>query len=451
MSRYIINKFIKHLFLSLIILISSAFRDIKISDTTTFRESSYFAGSANLIGKGTLHKGQTASVLAIDTNKKFGVGVKVKIKSGANAGKIGWIYFHKKRNNRTFHFYRNKNGHKKKIVIKNNFKNNALAKVVKDASYKNSILSANMVKIHKKTRYYVGRNNKKVFWNNLTKGTYRINTYLLRQLINEKKYTGNMVPIIVPTCINITDGRPSTHKNCQIWIKGDAVQLLNATNRASASMMSPQELYKNCNKFYPVKTTPTPPSVRKTINKKEVRSDIPKQNWKKKGNSLEISGIKRIMKTSHKGIDFIKELEGFRSYLYQDRKKKAIGYGHNVTSKAELKEYKYGITKGLAKKILKKDLQIFERVVNKYIKVPLTQGQFDALVSMAFNIGASAFANRATFVKKINNQSSPSVIKHWWSLWKKSSKFNVLTQKYEKKDDPILVERRKKEWLMYNQ
>ena len=40
------------------------------------------------------------------------------------------------------------------------------------------------------------------------------------------------------------------------------------------------------------------------------------------------------------------------------------------------------------------DLKIFERAVNGAVKVPLTQNQFDALVSLSYNIGVGAFKNR---------------------------------------------------------
>jgi lysozyme len=50
---------------------------------------------------------------------------------------------------------------------------------------------------------------------------------------------------------------------------------------------------------------------------------------------------------------------------------------------------------------LVRDLRRFEQAVHGAVKLPLTQGQFDAMVSLAFNIGADAFA-RSTLVKKFN-------------------------------------------------
>jgi lysozyme len=51
--------------------------------------------------------------------------------------------------------------------------------------------------------------------------------------------------------------------------------------------------------------------------------------------------------------------------------------------------------------ILKKDLNRFEQGVERLIKVPLTQGQFDALVSFSFNVGLGNLQN-STLRMKVN-------------------------------------------------
>ena len=51
--------------------------------------------------------------------------------------------------------------------------------------------------------------------------------------------------------------------------------------------------------------------------------------------------------------------------------------------------------------ILKKDLNRFEQGVDRLIKVPLTQGQFDALVSFSFNVGLGNLQN-STLRMKVN-------------------------------------------------
>lgn len=78
-----------------------------------------------------------------------------------------------------------------------------------------------------------------------------------------------------------------------------------------------------------------------------------------------------------------------------------IGVGH--TAGAGLPHPKAGmkITAEESDEILSRDLVTFEKAVLKAVKVPLTQNQFDALVSLAFNIGAGAFA-KSTLVRKLN-------------------------------------------------
>lgn len=55
--------------------------------------------------------------------------------------------------------------------------------------------------------------------------------------------------------------------------------------------------------------------------------------------------------------------------------------------------------------ILAADLQRFERGVEKFVTVPLTQGQFDALVSFSFNVGLGTL-QRSTLRAKLNRGES---------------------------------------------
>ena len=54
-----------------------------------------------------------------------------------------------------------------------------------------------------------------------------------------------------------------------------------------------------------------------------------------------------------------------------------------------------------AKEYFAHDLKRFESSVNNLVKVPLTQNQFDALVSLTYNIGSGNFAS-STLLKKLN-------------------------------------------------
>jgi hypothetical protein len=59
------------------------------------------------------------------------------------------------------------------------------------------------------------------------------------------------------------------------------------------------------------------------------------------------------------------------------------------------------ITKEEAEKLLRKDVARFEDAVNSLVKVSLNQGQFDALVSFAFNLGSGALAE-STLLRLLN-------------------------------------------------
>lgn len=74
-----------------------------------------------------------------------------------------------------------------------------------------------------------------------------------------------------------------------------------------------------------------------------------------------------------------------------------IGYGHTGS------DVKQGmqITEAYAEELLRKDLKRFEDAVERCIKVWLTQHEFDAIVSFAFNVGANALEH-STFTRRIN-------------------------------------------------
>jgi lysozyme len=105
-----------------------------------------------------------------------------------------------------------------------------------------------------------------------------------------------------------------------------------------------------------------------------------------------------MMKTSAAGISAIRAFEGCLLKAYQDSGGVwTIGVGH--TGPEVVKGLTWGATQ--AEAALAKDLGRFEVAVSAAVKVPLSQGQFDALVSLCFNIGTAAFSG-STLVKKLN-------------------------------------------------
>ncbi|QQV08243.1 lysozyme [Acinetobacter johnsonii] len=108
------------------------------------------------------------------------------------------------------------------------------------------------------------------------------------------------------------------------------------------------------------------------------------------------------MHVSPSGVDLICNFEGLRLKAYDD----GVGVwtiGFGTTKYPNGIRVKKGDTCTLdqAKAYMQNDLKSFEQTVNNTVKVPLNQNQFDALVSLAYNIGTNAFS-KSTLVKKLN-------------------------------------------------
>lgn len=95
------------------------------------------------------------------------------------------------------------------------------------------------------------------------------------------------------------------------------------------------------------------------------------------------------MKTSERGIDLIKHFEGFAPSVYLcPAGKKTVGYGHVVR---DGEGFTHPLTEYEATELLITDLtKRYEPRVLEAVDVPLTQGQFDALVSFCYNLGPAA-------------------------------------------------------------
>jgi lysozyme len=106
--------------------------------------------------------------------------------------------------------------------------------------------------------------------------------------------------------------------------------------------------------------------------------------------------------TSEAGLALIKASEGLKICAYPDPGNRetgepwTIGYGHTR-----------GVRPGdtcseeQATAWLREDLGVTENAVRQLVDVPLSQGQFDALVSFVFNVGRSAFSN-STLLRLLN-------------------------------------------------
>lgn len=103
---------------------------------------------------------------------------------------------------------------------------------------------------------------------------------------------------------------------------------------------------------------------------------------------------------SKPGIELIKRYEGLRLQAYCcPAGVQTIGYGHTGADVTAGKE----ITLDEAEALLRSDLLEFEKRVQQIVTAPLTQGQFDALVSFAYNVGIGAL-QRSTLLRKLNSE-----------------------------------------------
>lgn len=108
------------------------------------------------------------------------------------------------------------------------------------------------------------------------------------------------------------------------------------------------------------------------------------------------------MRMSTAGLDLLTEFEGLRLKAYIDPVGIwTIGYGHTSAAGEPLVASGLVITKDEAEEILKRDMGQYEDGVRKYVKVNLTQGQFDALTDFAYNAGVGAL-QKSTLLKKVN-------------------------------------------------
>lgn len=132
------------------------------------------------------------------------------------------------------------------------------------------------------------------------------------------------------------------------------------------------------------------------------------------------------------------ELEGKRSTMYRDSAGlPTIGVGHLILA-SEPHLMVANLTDSQIRTLLAADVIRFENAVTNCVDVPLEQSQFDALVMLSFNIGASGFCN-STVVARINAKDTKERITEAWNRWKMAGGQVI----------PGLITRRNKEIDLY--
>jgi lysozyme len=111
------------------------------------------------------------------------------------------------------------------------------------------------------------------------------------------------------------------------------------------------------------------------------------------------------VKTGEAGLEIIKMFEGFRSEPYLCPAGVAtIGFGSTRGVDGNRVTLEHGaISRDEAEEMLAHDLQNVEKSVGRLIRVPLTQNQFDALVSFTYNLGSGRLQS-STLRSKLNRE-----------------------------------------------
>lgn len=118
------------------------------------------------------------------------------------------------------------------------------------------------------------------------------------------------------------------------------------------------------------------------------------------------------MNISRAGLTLITGFEKLRLTAYLDAVGVwTIGYGHTLSAVPGMQ-----ISELRALDLLQQDVESAEFTVQRFVRVPLTQYQFDALVSLVFNIGGGAFKS-STILRLINERAEPMRIGAEFKRW----------------------------------
>lgn len=145
------------------------------------------------------------------------------------------------------------------------------------------------------------------------------------------------------------------------------------------------------------------------------------------------TGVKRLADLTDSTLQTIIGFEGFSATPYPDAKGWSIGYGHYMGAQPTMQS----ITRADAYDLLREDVARFAARVKSVIRLPVTQNQFDAMVSLAYNIGESAFSGSS--VARYFNAGDTAGAADAFRLWRKSGGY-ILT---------ALVNRREQERALF--
>jgi lysozyme len=146
-----------------------------------------------------------------------------------------------------------------------------------------------------------------------------------------------------------------------------------------------------------------------------------------------------IKKVSKNGLDFIGKEEGLVLKPYKcSAKVPTIGYGSTYYEDGtKVKMTDPPITKERAEKLFLDTLKHYEMCIYTSTRDDINQNQFDALVSICYNIGTHAF-KKSTLLKRVNKDPNGNDIEGAFLMWRNAG------------GKPILLGRRQREYKLYS-
>lgn len=127
------------------------------------------------------------------------------------------------------------------------------------------------------------------------------------------------------------------------------------------------------------------------------------------------------MKTSKEGMKLIEQFEGMRTKAYLcSAKVPTIGIGSTLYEDGKKVKIGDTITLERAYSLFSITLKKYEDSVSNNVKSVLNQNQYDALVSLCYNIGPGNFKS-STVLKLVNKNPNDPAITEAFSRWNKAA------------------------------
>jgi GH24 family phage-related lysozyme (muramidase) len=143
------------------------------------------------------------------------------------------------------------------------------------------------------------------------------------------------------------------------------------------------------------------------------------------------------MHLSAEGYSLLEKLEGFSPQLYSLKDGGfTIGFGFFLPY-ADGAKWDKGVTWAEAEVMIRQKMPTYENQVKKYINVPLTQNEFDALTMLAYNLGG--FSKATSIVNDVNNQASFDKLQSDWNRFVHSKAPGVTKGLMNRRKDEMRV------------